>query len=310
MPSSATAAACPMRSKNASPNSDDEDAENTSAATQQELAETQHADLGADDYEADDDTSVLDEELLGTEAFAISVVVCKLANMLHLVGIDLQPCFAFNSSAADNSSAESETESLEPTPSEIRLVPSLFAGRTGTVFFDYPEALGIGSRCDAGCVTEQLGQRSLTFKTHWERNSVKNAFSRKAVAEQEGQVRRTVFCTYKVQNNPGAYKNSQQSEQQYSVHHNLANKHALALLTSWSSLTLPSCGDSDCHMTCTKLASSCYSAMCITLLTFNRLMSTIGHMRRVTPMGPQAYDFLPYGYMLPRERRAWLKAVQ
>jgi hypothetical protein len=42
----------------------------------------------------------------------------------------------------------------------------------------------------------------------------------------------------------------------------------------------------------------------------NRLMSTIGHMRRVTPMGPQAYDFLPYGYMLPRERRAWLKAVQ
>jgi hypothetical protein len=46
------------------------------------------------------------------------------------------------------------------------------------VFFDYPEGLGIGSRCDAGCVTEQLGQRSLTFKTHWERNSVKNAFSR------------------------------------------------------------------------------------------------------------------------------------
>jgi hypothetical protein len=57
-------------------------------------------------------------------------------------------------------------------------VPSLFAGRTGTVFFDYPEGLGIGSRCDADCVTEQLGQRSLTFKTHWERNSVKNAFSR------------------------------------------------------------------------------------------------------------------------------------
>jgi hypothetical protein len=77
-----------------------------------------------------------------------------------------------------NKQAGSETESLEPTPSEIRLVPSLFAGRTGTVFFDYPEGLGIGSRCDAGCVTEQLGQRSLTFKTHWERNSVKNAFSR------------------------------------------------------------------------------------------------------------------------------------
>jgi hypothetical protein len=61
-----------MRSKNASPNSDDEDAENTSVATQQELAETQHADLGADDYEADDDTSVLDEEVQPTQLQNIS----------------------------------------------------------------------------------------------------------------------------------------------------------------------------------------------------------------------------------------------
>jgi hypothetical protein len=67
LPFSAAAAACSMRSKNESPNSEDDDAENTSVTTQQELAETQHADLGADDYEADDDTSVLDEEVHPTQ---------------------------------------------------------------------------------------------------------------------------------------------------------------------------------------------------------------------------------------------------
>jgi hypothetical protein len=56
-----------MRSKNDNSNFEDEDAENNSVVTQQELAETQHADLGADDYEADDDTSVLDEEVQPTQ---------------------------------------------------------------------------------------------------------------------------------------------------------------------------------------------------------------------------------------------------
>jgi hypothetical protein len=62
LPYSAAVAACAMRIKSESVNSEDEE-DSTSVATQRELAETQQADLGIDDYEADDDTSVFDEEV-------------------------------------------------------------------------------------------------------------------------------------------------------------------------------------------------------------------------------------------------------
>lgn len=71
----------------------------------------------------------------------------------------------------------SDDDPLEPIPGEVKLVPSMFPDRSPTVFFEYPRELGI-VRCDNVHYSEPLGGRRLLFKTHWERNSVKNAFFR------------------------------------------------------------------------------------------------------------------------------------
>lgn len=78
----------------------------------------------------------------------------------------------------DESDDDSDTDDpLEPIPGEVKLVPSIFPDRPPTVFFEYPKELGM-TRFDNAYFTEPLGDRRLLFKTHWERNSVKNAFFR------------------------------------------------------------------------------------------------------------------------------------
>lgn len=78
----------------------------------------------------------------------------------------------------DESNDEADTDDpLEPIPGEVKLVPSIFPDRPPTVFFEYPKELGM-TRFDNVYFTEPLGDRRLLFKTHWERNSVKNAFFR------------------------------------------------------------------------------------------------------------------------------------
>ena len=66
---------------------------------------------------------------------------------------------------------------LEPIPGEVKLVPSMFPDRPPTVFFEYPKELGM-ARFNNVYFSEPLGARRLLFKSHWERNSVKNAFFR------------------------------------------------------------------------------------------------------------------------------------
>lgn len=56
-------------------------------------------------------------------------------------------------------------------------MPSMFPDRPPTVFFEYPKELGM-ARFNNVYFSEPLGARRLLFKSHWERNSVKNAFFR------------------------------------------------------------------------------------------------------------------------------------
>lgn len=78
----------------------------------------------------------------------------------------------------DESDDATDTDDLlEPTLGEVKLVPSIFPDRPPTVFFEYPKELGM-TRSENAFFTEPLGDRRLLFKTHWERNSVKNAFFR------------------------------------------------------------------------------------------------------------------------------------
>lgn len=79
-----------------------------------------------------------------------------------------------NSDGDCDSDAE---DPLEPIPGEVKLVPSMFPDRPPTVFFEYPKELGM-ARFDNVYFSEPLGGRRLLFKSHWERNSVKNAFYR------------------------------------------------------------------------------------------------------------------------------------
>jgi len=71
-----------------------------------------------------------------------------------------------------------DDEPLETAPGEVRLVPSLFRGRAPTIFFEYPENLRLTRRAMPHFV-EPLGRgRRLVYKCHWERNCIKNAFTR------------------------------------------------------------------------------------------------------------------------------------
>lgn len=80
-------------------------------------------------------------------------------------------------SDGDDGDDNSDDDPLEPIPGEVKLVPSMFPDRSPTVFFEYPKELGM-ARFDNVYFSEPLGGRRLLFKTHWERNSVKNAFYR------------------------------------------------------------------------------------------------------------------------------------
>lgn len=80
----------------------------------------------------------------------------------------------------DNSQDDSSDDAddpLEPIQGEVKLVPSMFPDRPPTVFFEYPKELGM-ARFNNVYFSEPLGARRLLFKSHWERNSVKNAFFR------------------------------------------------------------------------------------------------------------------------------------
>ncbi|CAN0262815.1 unnamed protein product [Ectocarpus sp. 6 AP-2014] len=80
------------------------------------------------------------------------------------------------SSSSSDGDADAE-DPLEPIPGEVKLVPSMFPDRSPTVFFEYPKELGM-ARFNNVYFSEPLGSRRLLFKCHWERNSVKNAFFR------------------------------------------------------------------------------------------------------------------------------------
>ncbi|CAM9488701.1 unnamed protein product, partial [Hapterophycus canaliculatus] len=77
----------------------------------------------------------------------------------------------------DDSGEGDGDDPLEPIPGEVKLVPSMFPDRPPTVFFEYPKELGM-ARFNNVYFSEPLGARRLLFKSHWERNSVKNAFFR------------------------------------------------------------------------------------------------------------------------------------
>ena len=84
--------------------------------------------------------------------------------------------------AAEDDDADEDDASTElPEPSasssaetSVRLVPSLWAGRPATLFFEYPKELGLSR--PGPSLHEPLGTRKLGFKCAWERNCVKNAF--------------------------------------------------------------------------------------------------------------------------------------
>lgn len=67
---------------------------------------------------------------------------------------------------------DEEEEEEEIAPGMVRLVPSLFPGRTPTIYFDYPKDLQLTRETQS--LVQPLKSRKLLFKCHWERNCVKN----------------------------------------------------------------------------------------------------------------------------------------
>lgn len=58
----------------------------------------------------------------------------------------------------------------------IRLRPSQFKGIPPTVFVEYPKELQL-ERNDVSYL-EEIGRRTLGYKSHWERICIRNAFNR------------------------------------------------------------------------------------------------------------------------------------
>lgn len=87
----------------------------------------------------------------------------------------------------DGEDDDDAEDPLEPIPGEVKLVPSMFPDRPPTVFFEYPKELGM-ARFDNDYYSEPLGGRRLLFKTHWERNSVKNAFFQAGFSRTQSNV--------------------------------------------------------------------------------------------------------------------------
>ncbi|GMH62764.1 hypothetical protein TrRE_jg1675 [Triparma retinervis] len=79
---------------------------------------------------------------------------------------------------------EPDLDPLEPVRGEVRCVPSLFPHKVPGIYFDYPELLrelGIvrdEQGAGADFYVEELGNRKIFYKCNWERNCIKNAFTR------------------------------------------------------------------------------------------------------------------------------------
>lgn len=113
-----------------------------------------------------------------TAASGLSTSSCGRDNDDPSVGSDIS--YDDDDTTTSNSDGDCDSDAedpLEPIPGEVKLVPSMFPDRPPTVFFEYPKELGM-ARFDNVYFSEPLGGRRLLFKSHWERNSVKNAFYR------------------------------------------------------------------------------------------------------------------------------------
>ena len=71
---------------------------------------------------------------------------------------------------------DNDNDPLEPVAGQVRLCLSQFEGRTPTIFFDYPKELDIPRH--QYFAIQKLSSRKLIYFSKWERNCVKNAFSR------------------------------------------------------------------------------------------------------------------------------------
>jgi len=77
----------------------------------------------------------------------------------------------------DGSGSDEDVSNYRDPPfGYVRLRPSQFLNIPSTVFIEYPPELGV-KRNDINRL-EELGNRKLSFKSHWERICVHNAFRR------------------------------------------------------------------------------------------------------------------------------------
>ncbi|CAM9199248.1 unnamed protein product [Chrysoparadoxa australica] len=167
------------------------------------------------------------------------------------------------------SDSSSDEDTIAPVPGAVKLQPSLFRDRPPTVFFDYPKELNM-TRAAEGSVTEPLGPRKLRFKTYWERNSVKNAFL------GAGFIR---------------------------------TKSASSWTACWGKHPSP---EGFRALNRFQKVNHFPGSWCIGRK--DRLMRTLFKMKRLHwPSHSQGeenpFDFLPEGYMLPADKRQWLKAA-
>ena len=83
----------------------------------------------------------------------------------------------------DEGSDEEESSFRDPPAGFVRLRPSQFLNIPSTVFIEYPPELGI-KRNDCSKL-EELRHRRLSFKSHWERICVNNAFRRAGFVQSD-----------------------------------------------------------------------------------------------------------------------------
>lgn len=122
--------------------------------------------------EGNDDDAYEDDEEEGSEAASASS-----DDGSNTAGSDVDDHDYDGGGDESDDAADVDEDPFDPIPGEVKLVASMFPDRPPTVFFEYPKELTM-ARFDNSYYTEPLGGRRLLFKTHWERNSVKNAFFR------------------------------------------------------------------------------------------------------------------------------------
>ena len=76
----------------------------------------------------------------------------------------------------EGSDDDEESPYRDPPQGYVRLRPSQFELIPPTIFVEYPPELGI-QRADESSL-EELGKRSIEYKSHWERICIRNAFKR------------------------------------------------------------------------------------------------------------------------------------